>query len=94
MDKAIVLKFNKAQSAAVGYDNGAECFTSQVSEKIDDTIPVKIVFPNAIRKVTSSFVQGFFHVFLETKGYEWILENVIIETFSNTLTEKIRRDIR
>lgn len=94
MDNTIILRFRKDQSAAVGFDKGAACFASQVNKRINDNEPIKIVFPSGIKKVTSSFVQGFFHVFLETKGYEWILENVAIETVSDALTEKIRRDIR
>lgn len=87
----INLQFNNSLVALSGRDYGIKTFESQVKGELvkhqDEKITV--VFPTYIRKVASSFVQGFFDELLKTKGIDSIRENILIETSKPNLTAYI-----
>ena len=62
--KVVKLIFDKSQTRLAGFSYGETTYREQVKpiyDKInDENEQVKLVFPNQIEKVASSFVQGFF----------------------------------
>ena len=62
------LVFDKTLSNLAGYDYGREIYEEQVRGKIDLYQEFTIEFPEQIRGVASSFVQGFFANIVETIG--------------------------
>lgn len=88
--KEYKLKIPKNMDGLADFKYGEEIFNkSIVSEFKEDMEPIKIVFPNEVISVASSFVQGFFSTLAEDFGYDWIKEKIIIETSSDSLTQSI-----
>lgn len=59
-DNKVVLIFKKDISNLAGYDYGVDIYTTQVKGKLDMNNDFIIVFPEHIKGIASSFVQGFF----------------------------------
>lgn len=94
--KTVELIFEKSQTRLAGFPYGEATYKNQLKAIVKDTNgneQIKIVFPNQIEKVASSFVQGFFSELINTIGYEKIEEKFLIESSSEKLTEKIRENI-
>ena len=62
------LVFDKTLSKLAGYVYGRKIYEEQVRGKIDLYQEFTIEFPEQIRGVASSFVQGFFANIVETIG--------------------------
>ena len=62
------LVFDKTLSNLAGYDYGRKIYDEQVRGQIDLYQDFTIEFPEQIRGVASSFVQGFFANIVETIG--------------------------
>ena len=60
LDNTIEIKVEKSLSGLAGYDYGKKIYNEQVKEKIDISKNITIIFPEHIKRVASSFVQGFF----------------------------------
>ncbi|MDG4984412.1 hypothetical protein OGZ51_09680 [Lactococcus lactis] len=91
----IILNFDKTTSRLAGNPYGKEVYHSQVEDKyINYSEPLTVVFPDNIKKVASSFVQGFFTVLVSKIGYEGIEEKVTIEAGSPKIAEDILGRIR
>lgn len=86
----IILNFDKTTSRLAGNPYGKEVYHSQVKDKyIDYSEPLVVVFPDNIKKVASSFVQGFFTELVSKIGYEGIEEKVTIKAGSPKIAEDI-----
>lgn len=92
--KMIKLKFDKKDSGLAGGDYGAEIFNSQVKNEIDHNEEVTIEFPENIRIVASSFIQGFFSELIESEGFDYIMEHFTLVTGSKELDKKLIERIR
>lgn len=95
--KNVELIFEKSQTRLAGFPYGETTYKDQLKAIVDEDAnsdeQIKIVFPNQIEKVASSFVQGFFSELINTIGYEKIEEKFLIESSSEKLTAKIRENI-
>lgn len=94
--KTVELIFEKSQTRLAGFPYGETTYKDQVKSVYDGVANnevIKVVFPNQIEKVASSFVQGFFAELINTIGYEKIEERFLIESSSEKLTAKIRENI-
>lgn len=95
--KIVNLIFEKSETRLAGFPYGEATYKNQVKptfdEIINDNEQIKIVFPDQIEKVASSFVQGFFSELINTIGYAKIEEKFIIESSSENLTIKIQENI-
>ncbi len=95
--KVVKLIFDKSQTRLAGFPYGETTYREQVKpiyDKIsDENEQVKLVFPNQIEKVASSFVQGFFSELINSIGYKKIEERFIIESSNEKLTARIQKNI-
>ena len=93
----IQLEFNKSETRLAGFPYGEATFNEQVKNKIQETDfidgGIKIIFPNQIKKVASSFVQGFFSELINTIGYSEIERCFLIESNDENLTKRIKKNI-
>lgn len=93
MEKRIELKFPKTLTRLTDNTYGKEIFREQVSEKIDYNGINTIVFPNEIKKASSSFVQGFFTDIINKIGYEELDKYIVIESEQQSLKDSIRKNL-
>ena len=89
----INLIFPKSETRLAGFPYGEEIYRNQVKGTISFDDKIKIIFPDQIEKVASSFVQGFFANIVMAIGYKGIEKNVIIKTQNDNLTTSIRKNI-
>ena len=91
--KRIQLTFNKADTRIAGNPYGKEVFRQQVKDIIDYNDVNVIVFPPAIEKVASSFVQGFFSEVIKKIGYSRFSDVIKIEAKDEELANQIIEDL-
>lgn len=95
MDKNIInLVFDSTISGLAGNDYGASEYKKQLESKIDYENINVIVFPQNIKKVAISFVQGMFNNILKKISKEEIDKYIEIQTFYPKLTNKIIDNIK
>ena len=90
----IELKFERTIAGLAGNDYGYEEYKKQIKEKFDYKKNNTIIFPEQIRKVAISFVQGMFREILEKIDKNEIEKYVTIESSSEQLTKKIVSNIK
>ena len=88
-EKRIELMFEKTRSGLAGNPYGKKIYDQQARGKVTVGMDVTFVFPNTIIRVASSFVQGFFHEWLEKVGEEGIKAHVNIECSNDELKQSI-----
>lgn len=93
MNNVFNLAFSKADTSVAGYPFGRITFAEQVEDKIDYSREITIVFPDNIKMVASSFIQGFFETIVQNIGLRGVEERVIILSSSKRLSERIKRNI-
>ena len=79
MENRFELIIGKAETSLVGYPFGEKTFKEQVSAQIDYEKHITIVFPENIKMVASSFIQGFFDEIIKHIGFKGIDEKVTIK---------------
>ena len=89
MNNSVELVFNKTITKLAGFPYGKSVFQEQVKDVINLLEPCKIIFPNHIERIASSFVQGFFAEIVDYIGYQRIEDNITIETATQELTNDI-----
>lgn len=87
--KTINLTFEKSETGLAGFPYGKSVYDNQVKENIDFETTTTIVFPEQIKKVASSFVQGFFAEIIENIGYKELKNHIIINSTNEGLVESI-----
>lgn len=90
----IELKFDKTIAGLAGNDYGYEQYKKQIKNKFDYNKKNIIIFPEQIRKVAISFVQGMFTDILKVIDKNEIEEYVTIKSSSEQLTNKIINNIK
>jgi len=90
----IELKFERTIAGLAGNDYGYEEYKKQIKGKIDYKKNNTIIFPEQIRKVAISFIQGMFREILERIDKNEIEKYVTIESSSEQLTKKIVSNIK
>lgn len=89
MSNSVNLVFDNTITRLAGFPYGVTIFEEQVKNQINLNKPCQIVFPNNIKKIASSFVQGFFSEIVNEVGYARIEKNVTLVTSSEELTRDI-----
>lgn len=87
MNNRIELKLDRSVTRLAGFEYGKNVYEEQVKGKINTSLPVTFIFPDNIKKLASSFIQGFFAELVESIGISGIERNVGIES-SNELLKK------
>lgn len=64
----VILEFDKKLANLAGYEFGVKVYNEQVKDKLDLTKEFEIEFPQEIRMVAYSFVQGFFSEIVKQIG--------------------------
>lgn len=90
----IELKFDKTISGLAGNDYGYEEYKKQIKDKFNYDKKNIIIFPEQIKKVAISFVQGMFKDILKEIEKNEIEEYVIIKSSSDQLTKRIWNNIK
>lgn len=79
---------DKTMVALAGFPYGNKLFEKQVGKENKLTGKTTIVFPPELKMVATSFVQGFFDVWLNRYGLGYVLDHIEIEA-----TEKIKSQV-
>lgn len=90
----IELEFDKTIAGLAGNDYGYEEYKKQIMNKFNYDNKNTIVFPEQIKKVAISFVQGMFKDILKVIDKNEIEKYVIIKSSSEQLTNKIVNNIK
>lgn len=90
----IELEFDKTIAGLAGNDYGYEEYKKQIMDKFNYDKKNTIVFPEQIKKVAISFVQGMFKDILKVIDKNEIEKYVIIKSSSEQLTNKIVNNIK
>ena len=85
----ITLDFDKMLTSLAGNQFGKNVFIKQIEKVVYDEY-YEIVFPDRIRNIATSFIQGFFQEFVECFGISGIKDRIsIVSTMPNLLNEKL-----
>jgi hypothetical protein len=88
--KKIVLNLPKDAVGIAGYPYGQEIYKTQVKPLISDVHDkVEIIFPDQVKLVASSFIQGFFSELIQKIGYVALKDNITIISSNAGLVDKI-----
>lgn len=95
MEKNMIdLKFDKSISVLAGNEYGYEEYKKQIQEKFDINKINLITFPDNIKKIAISFVQGMFRDILNQIDKNELEKYIEIKSSSEELTEKIINNIK
>lgn len=94
LNNIINLSFDKTIAGLAGNDYGYEEYKKQIKDKFDYNKNNIIVFPNEIKRVAISFIQGMFRDILEKIDKNEIEKFVTIRSSSEQLTNKIISNIK
>lgn len=89
MENVVQLEFKRNITKLAGYSLGKEIYDSQVKGRVDFEKTIRIEFPDDIRDIASSFIQGFFYEFIEKIGIKGIQERVEIVSSKTDMKEEI-----
>ena len=93
LDNIVEIKVNKSLSGLAGYDYGKQIYAEQVEGKIDISRKATIIFPDNIKRIASSFVQGFFEDFVKQIGISGIQRNIELSVSSEKLRNSILNNL-
>ena len=88
----ISIEIDNTLSGIAGFQLGKSIYEKQIRPAIknyDYKNGIEIVFAERIKRITSSFVQGFFSELMGKIGYYGIKDNVKVKTYSCELTESV-----
>lgn len=83
--KTILLKFNKTLTKLAGNTYGQDIYEKQIKKQYSYGEKFKIIFPDEIDNIASSFIQGFFGELVNKIGIQGIKDDIEIE--SKTIKE-------
>ena len=88
----INLSFDKKLTNLAGYDFGVRVFEEQVKNKLNFNAKFELVFPDEIRMIASSFVQGFSADIVQQIGLKATEENLVVsnEKLRNSIIKKLQ----
>lgn len=95
MDKGnkVILEIDKTITMLAGYPYGQKVYNEQFKDKVDIYREFTIEFPKQVKKIASSFVQGFFKEIVESIGIQGVEERLIIISGKEELKESIIKDL-
>ena len=77
--KTIELKFDNIITSLAGNSYGKTAFDEQIGN-IEYDEKYEIIFPEQIKLIATSFIQGFFSRFVDVIGLEGIDKNITIKS--------------
>ncbi|TPR19948.1 hypothetical protein DY138_00495 [Apilactobacillus timberlakei] len=92
MTKKIKINIDNTLTGLAGFPYGKEIFDNQVKNKLEENdykYGFEIIFPEQIKRVASSFSQGFFSYLIDKIGYYNVIKVVKIKTSSSSLSKSI-----
>lgn len=92
-NQIIKLEFAKDLSKLAGNRFGRTIYETQVKDRINFNDKIVFVFPEAIDRVASSFVQGFFDDIMMQLGLAGIKEKVFFESSIVDLKEFVLENL-
>jgi len=87
--RTITLQFDSSLVSLAGNPYGKKEFDNQVRPYIDNDLDYCIIFPEHIKYVASSFVQGFFGYWIESIGVDGIVRHIDIKSNHPELKDSI-----
>ena len=90
----IKLVFDKSLSNLAGYEFGIKIYNEQVKGKINLEVPFVFEFPEQIKVVASSFVQGFFADIVNQIGLLATEERTKIESVNSRLSSSLLQKLQ
>ena len=90
----ITLEFDKTITGLAGNPFGVSEYEKQAKYKIKWDDKNEIVFPNHIKKIGISFIQGFFSEILNRFDKNDIDKYIIIKSSSDELTDKVMENLK
>lgn len=93
MDNFIELEFKKSITKLAGYTLGKEIYDNQVKDKVDFSGKIVIKFPDNIRDIASSFIQGFFYELIDKIGIKGIKNQVEIISSNDKMKDEILNNL-
>lgn len=92
-NNTIIIHVDKSITGLAGYNYGKKVYMEQVFGKVDLSKPMKIVFPDNIQRMASSFIQGFFEDLMNQIGISGIENEVLIESSNKNLKDSILNNL-
>lgn len=92
MVKIIHLKIEDSITGLAGFPYGKAVFDEQVKNEVtaaDYEQGIEIVFPDKIKRITSSFVQGFFSDLVTQLGYYGVQNSIKVSSSSAALSASV-----
>lgn len=89
MKNRFELDLDDSITRLAGFEYGKTVYEEQVKGEIDFDAPIVIIFPDNIKKIASSFVQGFFGELMEKIGVSGIKSQVEVESINPQLKNSI-----
>lgn len=89
MDNTFNLEFDKTAIILAGRDYGVRMFKEQLEGRIDYKNEITLIFPDHIKSLASSFIQGFFLDFKKHIGLEGIERQVVIEDNGRNFKKRV-----
>ena len=90
----VTLTFEKSLTYLAGFDFGEKIYKDQLADKIDFKKNFTIIFPDQIKGVASSFVQGLFKEVIDEEGLWETEKKISIKSSSDELSEAIRKKLQ
>lgn len=90
MENKVILKFKDDIIALAGFEYGEQIFANQIKGNIEYNKAFYIQFPDNIKIVASSFVQGLFSNIVKEIGLKLTLERAHIISSNARLVKKIK----
>ncbi len=94
MMNKIELSFDKSISGLAGNTFGLQEYKKQAMELFDWNGMNEIIFPEHIKKIGISFIQGFFSEILSKIDIDSIDNYISIKSSSEELTDKIMENLK
>lgn len=91
--KEIKIECDKTINVLVGFQAGKSTYESQVKNKINYDEKVTIIVPDNIKRIGSSFIQGFFEEIKDNIGIKGIEDLIEVKSkdvdFKQTVIENL-----
>ena len=87
------LEIEKSTTKLSGNKLGRQIYEEQVKGKIDFDKPIRIIFPERIDFLASSFIQGFFYEIVRQIGIRGVEENVQVVAEIPNINEVVRKSL-
>ncbi len=87
MEKIVIKGIPTSLAILIGFELGIHIYEENNLDKVNLNNKVEIIFPTTIKKISSSFVQGFFAGFVKKVGKNTAKEQVVIKMKDDELTE-------